>query len=125
MLKQQVAQGRTMNSNQNFTLTTILLLFYSVHMKWQAAIILFAIIVGFAVPPALPLNAVCDKQTEIGVLDFCHSATPALSSNGDMPFISALFCRPFPLESCIVSTQIAPPLKTPIIASQDEHPPKC
>jgi len=102
----------------------ILLPFYSVLMKWQAAIILFAIAVGLAVPPALSFNVVHDKQDEIGVLDFCHAATPALSSNGDMPSINALFCRLFPLVTCIVSIKIAPSLKTSIIAFQDEHPPK-
>jgi hypothetical protein len=93
-------------------------------MKWQAVIILFAIAVSIAVPPSLSLNAVHDKRAEIGILDICHSATPALSSNGDMPGINALFCRLFPLVACIVSIQNAPSLKTSIIAFQDEHPPK-
>jgi hypothetical protein len=93
-------------------------------MKWQAVIILFAIAVSIAVPPSLSSNAVHDKQAEIGTLDVCHSATPALSSNGDMPCISAFFCRPLPLAAFMVSIIIAPSLKPPIIAFQYEHPPK-
>jgi hypothetical protein len=105
-------------------LTTILLRAYSVLMKWQAAIILIAIVVSITVPPSLSFNVVHDKQAEIAILDICHSATPALSTNGDMPGINALFCRLFPLVACIISIQNAPSLKTSIIAFQDEHPPK-
>jgi hypothetical protein len=65
-----------------------------------------------------------DEQAEIGILDFCHPATPALSSNGDMPSINAFSCCPLPLAACMVSIKITPPLKTSIIAFQDEHPPK-
>jgi hypothetical protein len=93
-------------------------------MKWKAVIILFAIAVSIAVPPVLPFNAVHDKQAEIGILDFCHSATPALSANGDMPSISAFFYRPLPLAAFMVSITIVPSLKTCIFAFQDEHPPK-
>jgi hypothetical protein len=113
-----------MNSNQNFTLTSILPLFYSVRMKWYAAIIVFAIAVNIAVPPALSYNAAHGTRAEIGVLDVCHSATPALSSNGDMPGINAFFWCPLPLAAIMVSINIAPSLKTSIIAFQDEHPPK-
>jgi hypothetical protein len=93
-------------------------------MKWQVAVILFTIAVSIAVPPSRSINAIHDKQAEIGILDICHSATPALSSNGDMPGISAFFCRPLPLAAFIVSITIAPALKTRIIAFQEEHPPK-
>jgi hypothetical protein len=93
-------------------------------MKWYAAILLFAIAVNIAVPPALAYNAAGDKQAEIGILDVCHSATPALSSNGDMPGIHAFFCRPLPLTAIMAAIRIAPSLKTSIIAFQDEHPPK-
>jgi hypothetical protein len=93
-------------------------------MKWQAVIILLAISVSIAVPPALSFSADRDKQAEIGILDFCHAATPALSSNGDMPGLSAFSCHPLPLAACMVSIRITPPLKTSIIAFQDEHPPK-
>jgi hypothetical protein len=93
-------------------------------MKWQAVIILFAIAVSIAVPPSLSLTVVRDKQNAIGVLDVCHSAAPALFSNGDMPSISALpFCS-LPLDACMAAESVVPSFKHLLIAFQNDRPPK-
>lgn len=93
-------------------------------MKWQAVVILFAIAVSIAVPPALSLTVDQDKQVAIGVLDVCHSAAPSLFSNGDMPGVSECFCRPV-YRTRIKTGERAIFLFTPLLfAFQDERPPK-
>jgi hypothetical protein len=68
---------------------------YTPHMRWQACIVLVAITLSIIVPPYLPL-ACRGGQAAIGTLDVCHSAVPALSSNGDMPCAIACPCLPLP-----------------------------
>jgi hypothetical protein len=65
-------------------------------MRWESVIVLAAITLSIIVPPSLPL-AYRGGQAEIGTLDVCHSATPALSSNGDMPCAIECPCLPLPL----------------------------
>jgi len=61
---------------------------YTACMRWQTVIVLAAIIVGTVAPVSLQLAVPKDGNPEIGILNVCHSATPALSSNGDMPCMS-------------------------------------
>jgi hypothetical protein len=93
-------------------------------MKWQAVIILFAIAVSIAAPPSLSLTVVRDKQAAIGILDVCHSAVPALFSNGDMPSIGAFFFSPLPLEACTATESVVFSFKHLLIAFQNDRPPK-
>jgi hypothetical protein len=93
-------------------------------MKWQAVVILFAIAVSIAVPPTLSLTVVHDKQAAIGVLDVCHSAAPALFSNGDMPSIGAYSFSPLPLEACMTAESVVPSFKHLLVAFQNDRPPK-
>ena len=61
---------------------------------------------------------------EIGTLDVCHSATPALSSNGDMPCINECLHLPLPQGLIKISAVAVLRLKPFSIAFQDERPPK-
>ncbi len=93
-------------------------------MRWQSIIVLLAIALSIVVPPALPIMAAQGGQAEIGTLDVCHSATPALSSNGDMPCINEGMNLLLPQELSTVSAVAAPRSKPFCIAFQDERPPK-
>lgn len=93
-------------------------------MKLHAVIVLLAVAVGILAPPSLPMMLTHDGQTSIGVLDVCHSKTPALSSNGEMPCVSECPCRLLSLEQRRISGMINPPCKPVLIAFQDELPPK-
>jgi hypothetical protein len=93
-------------------------------MKWQAVVILFAIAVSIAVPPSLSLTVVHDKQAAIGVLDVCHSAAPALFSNGDMPGVGECSCHPV-YQTLKKTAEPANSLFKPLLfAFQEERPPK-
>jgi hypothetical protein len=92
-------------------------------MKWQASVILFAIVVSIAAPPSLSFSTTHDKQTAIGTLDVCHSAAPALFSSSDMPGISMhpLLHRYFALSAIAGDHD---PLARPfLIVFRDERPP--
>ena len=93
-------------------------------MRWQAVIILLAIALSIAGPPAMPIMISEGSHTTIGTLDVCHSSTPALSTDGDMPCISECLCRPFPPSQNEVVEVINPRFKPFFIALQDERPPK-
>lgn len=93
-------------------------------MRWQSIIVLLAIVLSIAAPPALPIMVAQGGQAEIGTLDVCHSATPALSSNGDMPCISASMNLPLPQGLIKISVVAVPRFKPFSIAFQDERPPK-
>lgn len=86
--------------------------------------VLLAIAVGILVPPSLPMMIAHGGQASIGVLDVCHSAAPALSSNGDMPCVSACPCRLLSLEQSRIDGMVNTPCKPVFIAFQDELPPK-
>lgn len=93
-------------------------------MKRQAIIVLLAIALGIIGPPSLPMMLAQGGQMSIGVLDVCHPATPALSSNGDMPCVNGCTCRLFPLEPIRVDGIVNTFCKPVFIAFQDELPPK-
>jgi len=93
-------------------------------MKWQASIVLLAIAISVIVPPSLPFLSDQGAMAEIGTLDVCHSATPALSSNGDMPCLSECSCCSVPLEFYKICEIVNPLLKPSAMSFQDERPPK-
>jgi hypothetical protein len=93
-------------------------------MRWQAVIVLVAIAVSIVVPPSLPRTIAHDVKSTIGTLNVCPSATPALSSNGEMPCINAVPCTHNPAlyvafckSTDLVFTQL-------FLLKQNEHPPK-
>jgi hypothetical protein len=93
-------------------------------MKWSALIVLFAIALSIVLPPSLPFLSDHGTMAAIGTLDVCHSATPALSSNGDMPCVNECPCRHLPLVASNNAEIFTPPFKPLLIAFQDERPPK-
>jgi hypothetical protein len=93
-------------------------------MKWQAFIVLLAIALSIVVPPSLPFLSDHSAMAAIGTLDVCHSATPALSSNGDMPCVNECACRHLPFAQSKSAEILAPPCKPLLISFQDERPPK-
>lgn len=93
-------------------------------MKWKAIIVLLAIALSIIVPPSLSLTIADGGHAVIGTLDVCHSATPALSSNGDMPCVNECPSYPFPLALHKASEIVNPSNKPLLIAFQDERPPK-
>jgi len=90
-------------------------------MKWKTVIVLLFITLGIMVPPSLPL--VIGHEARIGTLDVCRSATPAISSQGDMPCVSECPCH-LPAEGTEIGDTPAPLFKPLLIVFQDEHPPK-
>ena len=93
-------------------------------MKWQVVLILLSIALSIIVPPGMPLITDHVRSSVIGTLDVCHSAMPALSSNGDMPCVNEYQCRLMPLQLCKLSVITAPFFKPLIVSFQDERPPK-
>ncbi|HUI44477.1 MAG TPA: hypothetical protein VL122_00630 [Nitrospirota bacterium] len=93
-------------------------------MKWQALIVLLAIALSIIAPPSLPFLSDHGATTAIGALDICHSATAALSANGDMPCINEYYGHPLHLELYNISEIVNPLLKLSEISYQDEHPPQ-
>jgi hypothetical protein len=96
---------------------------YSIFMKWQAIIVLLAIAISVAVPPALPLTT-HGGTASIGTLDVCHSAAPALSSNGEMPCMSVTPCAQQPVQPIICQSFQEPLSKELLIPFDNEHPPQ-
>jgi hypothetical protein len=93
-------------------------------MKLLAVIMLLTIALTIAAPPPLSLTCGHAGNPMIGTLDVCHSATPALSSSGNMPCIQECSCHPL-LPALQETFEIENPLFIPVtIAFQDERPPK-
>ena len=93
-------------------------------MRLQTIIILLAIALSIVVPPSLPFAISHGGQSLIGTLDVCHSAIPALSSNGEMPCLNECSNSPLPLALQEVVHIVSLPDKPVFIAFQDERPPK-
>ncbi len=99
-------------------------MYYAATMKWKAIIVLLAIAFSIVVPPALPFLSDHNAMAEIGTLDVCHSAAPALFSNGDMPCVNECACRHLPLVESKKAVVVTFPFKPLLISFQDERPPK-
>jgi hypothetical protein len=54
-------------------------------MQWKALLVLATIALGILAPLPMQTVVLRDGHLVIGALDVCHSETPALSMNGDMP----------------------------------------
>jgi hypothetical protein len=93
-------------------------------MKWNAVIVLLAIALGIFAPPSLPAMIAHGGQASIGILDVCHSAAPALSSNGEMPCVSECPRGLLSLEQSRTYGLIPPSCKPVVIAFQEEIPPE-
>jgi hypothetical protein len=93
-------------------------------MKYQAIIVLVAILLSVAIPPSLTLTCGYEGHTIIGALDICHAATPALSSSGNLPCVQERTCHPLPLplQETVENENLF--FKSLLTSFQDERPPK-
>jgi len=98
--------------------------FYSYFMRWLSMIVILAIALCVTAPPAMSVALSQQGRPEIGVLDVCHSAATALSSNGDMPCMDESPCRPLPLARNEIYAAANSPMKPVLMVFQDERPPK-
>jgi hypothetical protein len=110
--------------NVDFIIDSPAQYYYSGSMRWQAVIVLLAIMLSIIVPPSLPMTISHGSQTSIGILDLCHSSAPALSTSGDMPCMNECPCQSLPLARSAAGAIGQPPFKPFLIAFQDERPPK-
>lgn len=94
------------------------------NMRRLAVIILLAIAFSMVIPPTISLTIDDGGKAMIGALNVCSPATPALSSNGEMPCVNECRFDPFSpagTEGLQISNS---PLLSFFFASQDERPPK-
>lgn len=93
-------------------------------MKAQAIIILIAILLGALLPQSLPFLALHSDREAIGALDVCHSAAPALSSAGEMPYLGECPCKPVPPAFAVFSSIVTPVFTQSLFSTRNERPPK-
>ena len=93
-------------------------------MKWVSIIVIIAVAIWVALPPSLTVTFAQDAQAAIVVLDVCHPAAPALSSNGDMPCMKEGSYLPLPPARAKVHAAVNSPLNPVSIVFQDERPPE-
>jgi hypothetical protein len=105
-------------------LTVPFLRFIVQFMKWKSIIVLLATLLSIVTVPFSPLIFMDDGQPAIGVLDVCHSGTPALASNGDMPCLNECSFKPMPLVQDTIAAILYPLFKPLLLAFQDERPPE-
>jgi hypothetical protein len=93
-------------------------------MKWQAVMVLLAIGVSITVPPCFIVPGDHGNHAMIGNLDVCHTATPTLSANGNMPCVHQCPCNHMPLIQDKITKILNPRIKPLLITFQEERPPK-
>jgi hypothetical protein len=94
-------------------------------MKWVSVILLIVFAFTVLAPMTLfTLTIVNDGVSFLGNLDVCHSAAPALSSNGEMPCVPMAVHRVIPSLS-MTNHEPGNPLFTELIlTTRNEHPPR-
>ena len=94
-------------------------------MKSVTFILLAVLVVTIFTPMTLftPI-AVNDGRSFLGNLDVCHSATPALSSNGEMPCVTASICIAAPLLTESTNDSLHNVILELILSSRNEQPPQ-
>lgn len=93
-------------------------------MKRLAVIVLLANILSFFAPVSFSVMLSGDGHLMLGTLDVCHSATPALSSHGEL-----LYLNEYPYQLLSPLPGLTAPLASPtrqtyLFGLQDELPPK-
>jgi len=107
-----------------FPVDTELHSFYSAAMRFLASLLLVAVLIGLVVPPTLSVTLAGGGAVEVGLLDVCHQAAPALAANGDMPCINESPCMLSPTLFVIAFTYIDPVSIPLLIPSQNDRPPQ-
>ena len=89
------------------------------------AVLLLAVLAFTVLAPAMSFAfpVVQDGSPFLGNLDVCHSAAPALASNGEMPCDSPAPCTAAPLLSVSFSEPVQPVFTELILTNNSEHPP--
>ncbi len=93
-------------------------------MKWQAVIVLLALVFSIAVPTSFCVPGDHGNQSIIGNLDVCHPSVPAVSANGGMPCVHQCPCDYMHFVQVKIAKVVHPRFKPLSIAFQDERPPK-
>jgi hypothetical protein len=99
--------------------------FYTSIMKQVTCVLLVVIAFTVFVPMTLfTLTIVNNGGSFLGNLDVCHSASPALSLNGEMPCVTASICITAPLLSESVNDSLHNVILELILSSRNEQPPQ-
>ncbi len=93
-------------------------------MKFQAITVLLAIVISILAPPLVPYQPLAARQSQIGTLDVCHSAIPALSSQGEMPVLTTHFACITQATDVITVAVTDPQLLSSLTIFPEERPPK-
>jgi len=93
----------------------------------RSVTIILLVVLAFTVlaPMTLfTLTIVNDEGSFFGNLDVCHAATPALSSNGEMPCVNSSSSK-IPLYLSIMTSDSFHPLFTEVVfTAPNEQPPQ-
>lgn len=98
--------------------------FYYLSLRVSAVLILLVILFGIIIPPTFPGAYDQARPPEIGTLDVCRSAMPALSLLGHIPCIHERPNRDLPLSPIATISPDSRPFTPTLLASQPEHPPQ-
>ncbi len=93
-------------------------------MRWATFPVLLTLLLGFLVPQAVTVPVMRDGHLMIGSLDVCHSVTPPLSKNGDMPRLYSGVCDQMPAS--LVAYMNIPETVFPqfLLPQENDRPPK-
>ena len=98
---------------------------YSSNMKWVSIILLVVLTFTVLAPMTLFSFLVADDgRSVLTNLDVCHSAAPALSSNGEMPCVSAYPFSFAPAVSIWTKEPAYPLFTELILTTRSERPPQ-
>lgn len=99
--------------------------YYTSIMKQVTYILLVVIAFTVFVPMTLfTLTILNDGGSFLGNLDVCHSAAPALSSNGEMPCVTASICIAAPLLTDSTNDPLQKVFLELMLSSRNEQPPR-
>ena len=87
---------------------------------------LLAVLIATALSPiaVLTVPAAHNGEPVLGVLDVCHSTTPAVSAQGEMPFLGQSHGIDVPILSFDFAVQSQLQFPRFIFASHVDHPPQ-
>jgi hypothetical protein len=94
-------------------------------MRWTSILVLIMLTFTIVTPISLFSLIMTENKDEMLMnLDVCHSAAPALSSNGEMPCVSVCPSTSDPTISISTQTPAHQILKELLLTSRNEHPPR-
>ena len=97
---------------------------YSGAMRWQTVIVLIAVAFTIVAPHSFAIAVGHDQEPVLGMLDVCHSAAPALASNGEMPCMNECPCRHVPASPVAYNKQTNPLFSEFLLITRNERPPQ-